>query len=201
MQPGESKESPSACVKNWESKKHKGQDQIVGLKLKDYWQTPQALFDELNKEFRFTLDVCANADNAKCRRYFDEQMDGLKQSWAGQVCWMNPPYSQVSKWLAKAHYETVDHADTKVVALINVATDTQYWHSHVINAGCEVRFLKGRVRFVPPIGLQESSPRYASAIVIYDPPKFQRYEEAIQYPPDQRLEMVKLMAKMLGVNY
>lgn len=32
----------------------------------DEWETPQALFDELNKEFHFTLDVCATEKNRKC---------------------------------------------------------------------------------------------------------------------------------------
>ena len=36
----------------------------------DMWATPQDLFDELNAEFAFTLDVCAEEYNAKCERYF-----------------------------------------------------------------------------------------------------------------------------------
>jgi len=34
--------------------------------LKDLWQTPRVLFDNLNKEFNFQLDACANYDNALC---------------------------------------------------------------------------------------------------------------------------------------
>lgn len=30
------------------------------------WGTPQGLFNKLNKEFSFTLDICANKENAKC---------------------------------------------------------------------------------------------------------------------------------------
>jgi len=30
------------------------------------WATPQAFFDELNKEFDFNLDPCANTENHKC---------------------------------------------------------------------------------------------------------------------------------------
>jgi site-specific DNA-methyltransferase (adenine-specific) len=29
----------------------------------DEWETPQVLFDQLNKEFNFDLDVCANREN------------------------------------------------------------------------------------------------------------------------------------------
>lgn len=47
----------------------------------DMWETPQALFDELDKEFHFTLDVCAVPENAKCERYFTPAQNGLKQDW------------------------------------------------------------------------------------------------------------------------
>lgn len=47
----------------------------------DLWATPQAFFDELDKEFGFDLDVCAIPENAKCERYFTPEQDGLKQEW------------------------------------------------------------------------------------------------------------------------
>ena len=49
----------------------------------DLWGTPQALFDELNKEFDFNLDPCANEENHKCEEYFDKSVDGLSQDWGG----------------------------------------------------------------------------------------------------------------------
>ena len=49
----------------------------------DNWSTPQSLFDELNKTFHFTLDVCADERNHKCERYFTKADDGLKQNWGG----------------------------------------------------------------------------------------------------------------------
>ena len=69
----------------------------------DEWATPQGLFDRLNAEFGFTLDVCANEHNHKTDKYFDKDMDGLAQDWTGEVCWMNPPYGrEIPKWVAKA---------------------------------------------------------------------------------------------------
>lgn len=49
----------------------------------DQWATPQEFFDELNREFNFNLDPCADETNHKCETYFDEAIDGLKQSWGG----------------------------------------------------------------------------------------------------------------------
>lgn len=68
----------------------------------DQWETPQPLFDRLDRVFHFETDVCALPENAKCERYFTPEMDGLKQEWKGR-CWMNPPYGkQIGQWVHKA---------------------------------------------------------------------------------------------------
>ena len=68
----------------------------------DEWATPDDFFQKLDDEFHFDLDVCATPENAKCKRYFTKEQDGLKQEWKG-TCWMNPPYGrQISLWVKKA---------------------------------------------------------------------------------------------------
>lgn len=48
----------------------------------DEWSTPQYFFDELNKDFSFTLDVCATDQNTKVpSRYFTKEHNGLEQNW------------------------------------------------------------------------------------------------------------------------
>ena len=47
------------------------------------WETPKDLFDKLDAEFHFTLDVCASDGMQKCPRYFNPETDGLKQVWGG----------------------------------------------------------------------------------------------------------------------
>lgn len=49
------------------------------------WETPQDLFDKLNEEFHFTLDVCATEKNHKCERYFTPEQDGLSQNWGASL--------------------------------------------------------------------------------------------------------------------
>ena len=51
----------------------------------EVWATPQDFFDRLNEEFRFTLDPCALPENAKCKRFYTPEQDGLAQSWGGSV--------------------------------------------------------------------------------------------------------------------
>ena len=47
------------------------------------WGTPQKLFDKLDAEFHFGLDVCATPQNAKCKNFFTKADDGLSKKWGG----------------------------------------------------------------------------------------------------------------------
>ena len=125
------------------------------------WETPQALFDELDKQFHFTLDVCATPKNAKCKKFFTKQQDALKQDWNGNVCWMNPPYGrQIRKWIAKAYHASLN-PDTVVVCLLPGRVDTRWFHSYCVKGA--IWFLKGRLKF----GGAKTSAPFPSMIVIF----------------------------------
>ena len=125
----------------------------------DDWETPQSLFDELDKEFLFSVDVCASPKNAKCRRFFTEETDGLSQDWKG-ICWMNPPYGRkIGKWIKKAYESSM--AGATVVCLVPARTDTGWWHEFVMKG--EIRFIKGRLKF----GNSKSNAPFPSAIIIF----------------------------------
>lgn len=111
----------------------------------DDYGTPQKLFDELNAEFNFDVDVCASAENAKCPRYFSKAEDGLSQNWSDfRMCYMNPPYGrQIGIWVQKA-YETSLKGST-VVCLLPARTDTKWFHDYCLKG--EIRFLRGRLKF------------------------------------------------------
>lgn len=107
------------------------------------YETPEDLFRPLADEFRFTLDVAADAANAKCAEFFDEAADGLAQDWRG-VCWCNPPYREQSKWVKKAFAEARAGRATTVL-LVPARTNTGWWHDYCMKG--EVRFVRGRPRF------------------------------------------------------
>lgn len=126
----------------------------------DSWSTPQALFDELDREFGFTLDACALPDNAKCERYFTPEQDALRQSWEG-VVFMNPPYGrEIGRWMAKA-YASALLGKATVVCLVPARTDTGWWHDYCAKG--EMRFIRGRLRF----GDGKKDAPFPSAIVVF----------------------------------
>lgn len=49
---------------------------------KQDWETPDDLFDQLNSEFHFTLDIAASETNHKCDKYYTEETDALSADWS-----------------------------------------------------------------------------------------------------------------------
>lgn len=113
----------------------------------DEWATPQSFFDELNKEFRFTLDPCSTDYNAKCELHYTIDNDGLTQNWGGHRVFCNPPYGRkIKDWVKKCYLES-RKPNTLVVLLIPARTDTSYFHDYIYKKAREIRFIRGRLHF------------------------------------------------------
>jgi len=94
------------------------------------WATPQKFFDELNKEFGFTLDPCCTHLNRKCEKHYTKEDDGLSKDWSGETVFCNPPYGrEIVEWVRKCHLESIKGAT--VVMLIPARTDTSYFHDYI----------------------------------------------------------------------
>jgi site-specific DNA-methyltransferase (adenine-specific) len=161
------------------------------------WATPQWFFDELNKEFNFTLDPCSN-DNHKCDKFFTIKEDGLKQDWSKDIVFMNPPYGgHTGDWIAKALEESKKGAI--VVCLIVSSTDRSYWHEYIFPFASQVRFIRGRLTF----GKANSTAPFASAIVIFSKKKYTQqiiyYKESVSVIRN-RLQKSKGQEKLLPLD-
>ena len=128
----------------------------------DLWETPQDFFDMLNEEFHFTIDVCALPKNAKCRKFYTPEQDGLSLPWTG-TCWCNPPYGRsVGEWVHRAFFASEGGAT--VVMLLPARTDTKWFHD-LICGKAEIRFVRGRLKFG---GCKNNAP-FPSMVVIFRP--------------------------------
>jgi len=112
----------------------------------DHWSTPKEIYDlYVNKMHYF--DPCPLGQYT-----FDFDDVGLP-------IFLNPPYSQITKWIDWAINE---HQTFKkhIVILIPSRTDTKYFHK-LLEYGCELEFIKGRLKF----GNHKSSAPFPSVLV------------------------------------
>lgn len=125
-------------------------------KHKDYWATPQWSADGLLafvEQERLVpvglerLDVCASELNAKCHYYIDEETNTLITPWGdNQLCWLNPPYSNVQPFLEKAVEESNNGNYT--VALLKNDCSTKWFNYAIENATAVIFITLGRIGFV-----------------------------------------------------
>ena len=116
---------------------------------KQEWETPRDLFDKLNIEFNFTIDLAANEDNTRVSTFFSKEDDSMIQEWKG-VGWLNPPYGatgkyKLSNWVKKA-YEETNKNKSIVVIIMPARTNTNWWHDYCMKSK-EIKFIKGRPKF------------------------------------------------------
>jgi len=140
----------------------------------DEWATPVDLFDKLDYEFDFEIDLAATGENTKCESFYSKESNSLEQDWGGTFDrgWINPPYSRglCAQFIAKAAEER--RKGFLTVMLLPARTDTKAFHTHIYDAstwrprdGIEIRLLPGRLKF----GGSTNSAPFPSMIVVFRP--------------------------------
>lgn len=128
------------------------------------WETPINLFNLLNDEFNFTLDPCCEKETAKCVKYFTPESNGLIQDWSNDIVFVNPPYGrEIGSWVKKS-----SESNATVVMLIPARTDTRWFHDYIYHKA-EIRFMKGRVKFLQQ-GIEKDAAPFPTMIVIFKKP-------------------------------
>lgn len=163
----------------------------VTEKLSDEWQTPDWLFKELNQEFSFDIDLCADHTNSKCDWYGREFLDsfyanketgeftGIEGFINGKICFMNPPYSNPKPFIEKA-WEDSKHC--KIVCLVKCDPSTKWWSTFWdYKRKCNICHGTGKEVLVPCIKcngsghINGSKPgcevRFFPKRIKFDPPK------------------------------
>jgi phage N-6-adenine-methyltransferase len=105
----------------------------VGNDSVDDRATPRDFVVRLEQELgvSFTVDVAAARHNAKCARFYDRRANGLARSWAGELVFCNPPYSDIEPWVRKAIAEVCNGC--KLVAMLLPANRTEqgWWQQWI----------------------------------------------------------------------
>lgn len=106
------------------------------------------------------LDPCAHRLSpvvAHRRILLDEGGDGLVDDWSGRLAFVNPPFSELTRWLERAHGEWSAGRVATVVCLVPVRTDSALFHDR-ISADADMYLLRGRIRFLDPRGRAQPTP-------------------------------------------
>ena len=120
----------------------------------DFMASIYAAFGEID------LDPCAHLLSpvvAHRRILRSEGGDGLAEDWSGRLAYVNPPFSELLKWLRRAHEQWRAGKVETVVCLVPVRTDSPWFHD-ILSADADIYLLKGRVRFLDSQGKAQPTP-------------------------------------------
>jgi len=137
----------------------------------DTWATPFEVFDQLDFEFGFDWDVCAENSTAKHADYWTIDDDSLSKDWVHDTknavwLWCNPPYSKIMPWVEKA---IEAQAGGVGVVMLVMCDPSVKWFAKALEYCSEVRFItNGRLGFVNN-GVVQKGNNKGSVIFVFDP--------------------------------
>lgn len=95
------------------------------------------------------FDLAASESNAKALNYFTKEQDSLQIPWSertiGNLCFLNPPYSNIAPWAAKCDAEA--RMGCRTLLLVPASVGSNWFRDHV-HKKAFVLFLNGRITFV-----------------------------------------------------
>lgn len=104
------------------------------------WRTPRGLFDQLNAEFRFTMDGASEPGNGLLP---NASTADAPIAWDGQRVFCNPPWANIRPFIEQAPAANV------AVFLVPARTNTGWFH-RALELGAKARFFLGRPSFELP---------------------------------------------------
>ena len=146
--------------------------------------TPPDFMDDIYSAFgEVDLDPCANTLSpviARRRILLSEGGNGLEDDWSGRLIFLNPPFSELLKWLRRAHEQWRAGNVATVVCLVPVRTDSPWFHD-TLSADADIFFLKGRVRFLDLKGKGQHTPFSLMVLTVgASPEQKTRYAELVE---------------------
>lgn len=120
--------------------------------------TSSALIRAIKVSFgRISFDPCWHkASVVEPEAYLDVRRgdNGLRDAWAGNLVFVNPPWSAADKWLRRAYDQWSRGNACTVVCLVPAKTDTRFFHSTLVTEA-DLYFMAGRPIFSKEDGTSE----------------------------------------------
>lgn len=124
----------------------------MNVKGNDNFQTPEKLYEQLDRIFNFTLDAACTTDDCKAPRglYHDKGINSLEYSWENERVFCNPPFSKKAEFIEKAYNEVI-LGDCPIVVMVlpSNCQDSKAFQKY-IKKNFFYETLSGRVAFIDP---------------------------------------------------
>ena len=133
--------------------------------LRDEWRTPDWLFKALDAEFALDFDAAADATNTKCARFSGDVEKDLKLIRGERVrVFCNPPYSNIDPFVDAAL-----QSPNLWVFILPTRMRAGWMEKLQDSPRFKPRWYRKRIEFLPPPGIEESSPRNDVFVAIVRP--------------------------------
>ena len=134
----------------------KGNNGTGNIEERDDWQTPQWLFDKLNKQYNFDFDCCAEESNTKCETWSEDFLDDFDIE--NVTSWMNPPFSKADAMFR--HFFKVIKRGVCIYRCDNL--ETKIWQDIIFKNAKWILIPKGRISYE---GKEGKGSRFPSALI------------------------------------
>ena len=137
------------------------------IESRDEWETPQWLFDELHKQYKFDYDCCAKYSNKKTNE-FSTNLKKIPDYWFEDMkcCWMNPPFSKALE-MFKRFFKVVK----KGVAIYRCDNfETKIWQEIIFPNASWVFIPNKRIAYE---GMKGTGSRFPSALIGFNVPEIE----------------------------
>lgn len=124
---------------------------------RQHWRTPKTLFDSLDSIFHFTVDACADKDNALCKKYWTECKG---KDWSKHTVFCNPPF--------KGYDSIIPYAPLAITTVFFLLANTLA--SKTVMKKFPPAFLvipDYRIEYEPAAGIRKSKPTDGTVFLVY----------------------------------
>lgn len=106
--------------------------------LMKWIRTPKSIWENLSKEFNFTVDACASDKNHLLPKYWTENNSALDKNWDNEIVYCHPMYDiYIPKFIKKAI-----ESKCITVFLLPASTNAEYFHKYLYKKqNVDIRFL------------------------------------------------------------
>lgn len=131
----------------------------------DLWRTPPWLFDILNREYKFAVDLAASKDNHLLPKYYTRENSAIGKKWPkNRFSFCNPPFSvpNLGNFTAEAAAQQIDNRYS--VFLLPAYVMEGWFEKYIYGCASRLVLFTGRLCYYTPEGVESEGNRFGSCV-------------------------------------